>query len=208
MRIGIAFALSAPSGAGKSTLSSMLLSACPNLRYSISCTTRLPRSGEINGKDYYFISKDEFEKMTERGEFAEWAKVHGNFYGTPLKPVKKALESGLDILFDVDTQGASQIKSSLPATRFVFILPPSLKELSKRLRTRALDSAENIKKRLIAAPGEIAEARWYDAIIINDNLERAFEELRACYLAATLSPAHNQEKINELLLEAGKAWQS
>lgn len=200
MRQGLALVLSAPSGAGKSTLARMLLKEFPSLDYSISCTTRPMRSGEIHGKDYYFLTREEFETRRSEGDFAEWAEVHGYFYGTPLKPVKKMLSEGKDALFDVDVQGGAQIKNSLPGACLAFILPPSLEELERRLKSRDLDDAATIQRRMLKAADEISQARWYDALILNDDLASAYDNLRAVYLAATLAPGRNQQMLEKLLI--------
>lgn len=201
MRKGIALVLSAPSGTGKTTLCNRLLAEFPNLGYSISCTTRPQRPGEIDGKDYFFISPAEFAKKIEAGDFAEWAEVHGNLYGSPLAPVRKLLEEGRDVLFDIDVQGAGQLRPNLPEANFVFIFPPSLGELEKRLLRRQLDSESVIKGRLANAASEIREAWLYDAIICNDCLERAYDQLRSFYIAATLKPGLHSSMIETLLTE-------
>lgn len=200
-RAGIPIVVSAPSGAGKSTLCSMLIKEFPNIRYSVSCATRRPRPGEIDGEDYIFLTGEEFEKKIADNEFAEYAEVHGNYYGTPLAPALESLNSGRDVLFDLDVKGASAIRKVLPQTRFAFILPPNLNELERRLRHRGLDSEIDIKKRLRNAASEMAECIWYDAIIVNDDLKTAFESLKNFYLCATLAPACRMKFINALLRE-------
>ena len=160
-REGIALVLSAPSGAGKTTLVKRLLAEFPHIGYSVSCTTRQPRQGEVDGKDYIFLSHEEFEQRRVQGYFAEWAEVHGNFYGTPLAPVKEKLHQGQAVLFDIDVQGAAQLKLSLSEATFAFILPPSLHELENRLRGRGLDDEPTIARRLVNARSEILQARWY-----------------------------------------------
>lgn len=198
-RKGIALVLSAPSGTGKTTLTRRLLTQFPHFGYSISCTTRFPRAGEQDGRDYHFISVAEFEKRRAEGYFAEWAEVHGNYYGTPLTPVRRMLESGQDLLFDIDVQGAAQLKLTLSDAVFAFILPPSMTELENRLRKRGTDSEETIQRRLENARGELLEARWYDALIVNDDLDLAYDSLRALYLAATLAPSCNPDLLNTVL---------
>ncbi len=188
MRKGIAFIISAPSGAGKTTLISKLRSEF-SPAFSISCTTRPPRPGEINGREYFFLGKEQFEQMRDRGEFAEWALVHGNYYGTPLAPVLDRLNAGEDMVFDIDVQGAAQLHHMLPNAVFVFIMPPSLAELEKRLRGRGSDSNEVISIRLAKAAEEIRHAHWFDAVIVNDSLEKAYDKLRAVYLAARCRPS-------------------
>lgn len=198
-REGIALVLSAPSGAGKTTLIKRLLTEFPHFGYSVSCTTRQPRQGEEHGKDYFFLSREEFERRRAEQAFAEWAEVHGNFYGTPLTPVKEMLRRGQDVLFDIDVQGAAQLKLTLEEAAFVFILPPSMGELERRLRGRGLDDEDTIQRRLTNARQEMLEARWYDALVVNDNLDAAYDALRAVYLAATLAPGHNPRLVEELL---------
>lgn len=201
MRQGIALVLSAPSGTGKSTLTEILLKEFPNLGYSVSCTTRKAREGEIDGIHYHFLCINDFESKRDQGELAEWAEVHGNFYGTPLAPVKKMLASGRDILFDIDVQGAKQIKKTIPESVFAFILPPTMEELDRRLRKRGLDAEAAIQHRLANARKEIEEAWWYDAVIVNDDLNQAYDELRSFYIASTLLPLHNSGLIKALLGE-------
>lgn len=198
---GLPLVVSAPSGAGKSTLCGMLLKDFPKLKYSVSCTTRPMRQGEVEGRDYFFMSELEFERMRDAGGFAEWAFVHGNLYGTPLEFVRQRLAAGNDLLFDVDIKGASQIRAALPGARFVFIAPPDMAELERRLRLRGKDSEESISRRLGAARAEIREALWYDAVIINDDLDKAYSELKAFYIASTLAPARNMAALNILLAE-------
>lgn len=201
MRLGTALVLSAPSGAGKTTLVHKLLSDYPNFGYSVSCTTRKPRSGEVDGRDYHFLSRDDFLNQREEGAFAEWAVVHGNFYGTPLKPLQALFASGQDVLLDVDVQGAAQLKLSLPHAAFVFILPPSMRELERRLRSRKSDSEEVIVQRLANARQEIAAARWFDHILVNDDLDEAYASLRSLYKAATLQTALHRSRMDALLSE-------
>ena len=198
-REGIALVLSAPSGAGKTTLVKRLLAEFPHIGYSVPCTTRPPRQGEVDGKDYIFLSRPEFEQRRAQGYFAEWAEVHGNLYGTPLEPVKERLRQGQDVLFDIDVQGAAQLKLSLSEATFAFILPPSLQELESRLRGRGLDDEATIERRLANARTEMLEARWYDALLVNDNLDEAYDTLRAVYVTAGLAPCRNRHLVDEIL---------
>ena len=188
-RSGVLLVVCAPSGTGKTTLIQRLRDEFPNFAYSISCTTRAPRGHETDGKDYHFLSVEEFLRRREAGFFAEWANVHGNYYGTPLAPVLETLKAGQDVLFDIDVQGAAQLSLSLPEARFVFILPPSMEELERRLRGRGTDSEEAIRVRLSNARTEIMSSHWFDAIIVNDDLDRAYDQLRSFYLASTLQPS-------------------
>ena len=199
MRQGIALVLSAPSGAGKTTLITRLREEFPGIGYSVSCTTRAPREGEIDGRDYIFLSRAAFEERRASGDFAEWAEVHGNLYGTPLAPVREMLAQGRDILFDIDVQGAAQLKLNLEGACFIFILPPSMAELERRLRLRGQDDEAVIARRLANARSELREAAWYDALVVNDDLDAAYDRLRAAYVAATLAPARNAHLLDALL---------
>ena len=190
LRFGVPLIICAPSGTGKTTLVQRLRQEFPNFAYSVSCTTRAPRGQEVDGKDYHFLSVDEFLRRRDAGAFAEWANVHGNYYGTPLGPVLDTLKAGRDLLFDIDVQGAAQLHLSLPRGVYVFLLPPSMSELERRLRGRGTDEEASIARRLANADAEIRQAHWFDAWIVNDDLDAAYDHLRAVYLAATLNPAH------------------
>ncbi|MDR0816740.1 MAG: guanylate kinase [Desulfovibrio sp.] len=198
-REGIALVVSAPSGAGKTTLISRLISEFPHFAFSVSCTTREPRRGETNGKDYIFLSRDEFERRRSENYFAEWAEVYGNLYGTPLAPVRQLLRKGQDVIFDIDVQGAAQLKLSLPTAVFVFILPPDMENLERRLRGRGQDDETTIALRLATARKEMSEARWYDALVVNDDLDHAYDALRTVYLASAPAPVRNPLVVEELL---------
>lgn len=197
-RHGIALVISAPSGAGKTTLINRLREEFPHFGYSVSCTTRAPRAGERDGQDYHFWTRARFEEQREAGYFAEWAEVHGNMYGTPLEPLRRMLEQGQDVLFDIDVQGARQMKESLREAVFLFILPPSMAELEKRLHGRGLDSEETIARRLRNACTELREAPWYDYLVVNDDVEAAYARLRAAYIAATLRPLCHPDLVRAL----------
>jgi len=198
-RTGLVLVVCAPSGTGKTTLVKMLMEEFPQIGYSISCTTRPPRDGEVPGRDYTFVSQETFLECQRVGYFAEWAEVYGNFYGTPLNPTLDILRSGKDVLFDIDVQGAAQLRLTLPAGRYVFILPPSLKVLEERLRGRALDSEDAIQRRLATTRDEIREAHWFDAWIVNDDLHRAYDALRSVYIAATLKPRRRPLVLRNIL---------
>jgi len=180
---GDIFVITAPSGTGKTTLVRLLLSSLPNLVFSISYTTRPPRPNEIHGKDYFFVTKDKFKKMIAAGEMIEWAEVYGNYYGTAASFLQQTIEKGKDILLDIDIQGAKQVKQYFPQAVLIFLLPPSLEELERRLKKRATDPIEVIQKRLAAARREISAAKEFDYIVVNDILENALEELKAIILA-------------------------
>ena len=197
-RSGIILVLCAPSGTGKTTLTKRLLKEFPRFAFSISSTTRAPREGEQDGKDYHFISKERFHDLREEGYFAEWAEVHGNYYGTPKQETLEMLAAGKDVLFDIDVQGASQLRGNLKQGCYVFILPPSRAELEHRLRGRGTDDEQTIMKRIANAEKEMAQAHWFNAMIVNDDLERAYDELRSVYLAATLSPTCRPDIVQNL----------
>ena len=182
-RQGIIFILSAPSGAGKTTLYNGLKLVHPEIKLSVSCTTRVRRAGEVNGRDYRFITQMEFDRMKAAGEFAEWAKVHGNDYGTPRKPLDHSVQTGRDILLDIDVQGARQIKRSYPLAVSIFLLPPSLQELKRRLASRGTDGREIIERRLANAQGEIGEILNYDYYVENRDVAAAVQILSAIVAA-------------------------
>lgn len=185
-RKGILYVISAPSGAGKTSICRAILTLFPNLRQSISYTTRAMRAGEQEGRDYHFVTKDVFDGMVAEGEFAEWAEVHGNCYGTARKTLHQASEEGADVLLDIDFQGAEQLRNSGLDGVFIFILPPNMKELLSRLESRNTDNEEIIARRMKNAAGEIAESVKFDYIVVNDVLEQAVEKVRAIMLAETL----------------------
>ncbi|MDZ4381598.1 MAG: guanylate kinase [Parvibaculum sp.] len=186
-RRGLMLVLSSPSGAGKTTLSRRLLESDPEIEMSVSATTRKPRPGEQEGRDYYFLSTEDFGIMRNRGEFLEHAKVFGNYYGTPRKPVEDALARGRDVLFDIDWQGTQQLDETATEDLVkVFILPPSVQELEKRLTARAQDPADVVATRMAKASDEISHYQEYDYIIINENMDRAFTELQAILRAERL----------------------
>ena len=186
-RRGLLLVLSSPSGAGKTTLAGRLTQADPSLRMSVSVTTRAPRQGEVDGKDYSFIDGQDFERRKQAGDLIEWAEVHGNFYATPRAPVLSALARGQDMLFDIDWQGARQLKAEASADMVgVFILPPDAATLERRLKTRAQDSEAVVSRRLAAAASEIAHWRDYDYVIVNADLEASLADLRAILAAERL----------------------
>ncbi|MEQ8267805.1 MAG: guanylate kinase [Parvibaculum sp.] len=186
-RRGLMLVLSSPSGAGKTTLSRRLLDSDPEIEMSVSATTRKARPGEVEGRDYFFLSTEDFGIMRNRGEFLESAKVFGNYYGTPKQPVEDALARGRDILFDIDWQGTQQLDETAPEDLVkVFILPPSAQELERRLERRAQDPADVVAARMEKASDEISHYQEYDYIIINDNVDKAFAELQAVLRAERL----------------------
>ena len=186
-RRGLMLVLSSPSGAGKTTLSRKLLQSDDQITMSVSATTRPPRPGEVDGKDYFFVEEKRFDDMIADGQFLEHATVFGNKYGTPRGPVEQALMAGRDVLFDIDWQGTQQLDQAAPEDLVkIFILPPSREELEVRLRTRAQDPEEVVKKRMEKANDEISHWAEYDYVIVNDNLERARSELDSILRAERL----------------------
>ncbi len=186
-RRGFCLILSSPSGAGKTTLAKRLLAADKSLTLSVSVTTRPPRSGEVNGVDYTFISHDAFEALRHQGGFLEWAEVFGNLYGTPLGAVQERLNAGQDLIFDVDWQGARSIVNTLPGdVATVFILPPSRDELARRLVSRASEPAAVIERRLNAASAEISHWHEYEYVIVHDNVEHSLVSLLSIVAAERL----------------------
>lgn len=195
-RRGLMFVLSSPSGAGKSTIARNLLdtdgrnNADAPLTMSVSVTTRPRRGSEIDGVHYHFISRSEFERMRDSDALLEWAEVHGNFYGTPREPVEAAMADGRDMLFDIDWQGAQQLDEKMRADVVsVFVLPPSMRELKSRLQRRAEDSQDVIERRLANAREEIKHWREYDYVLVNDDLDRAFDAVRSILRAERLRRA-------------------
>ena len=179
---GLLMVVSAPSGAGKTSICREILRLFPNVRFSVSCTTRPPRPDEVNGKDYDFISTAEFRERLARGEFVEWVENYGQFYGTSKKTMDAFLNQGYDLILDIETRGAKVIREEYPRGIFIFVLPPSLSELKSRLSLRG-EGAAIMERRLQSSLDEIREALWYDYIIFNEKLEEAVDQFRAVYIA-------------------------
>lgn len=187
-RRGLLIILSSPSGAGKSTLARRLRDWDPDIRFSVSATTRAPRPGEVDGEHYHFTSEDSFKRMVTNGEMLEHAHVFGNFYGSPAKPVQDAIDAGSDVLFDIDWQGAQQIGNSVlaPHTLSIFLLPPSIPELHRRLVERAQDDEETIARRMQKSWDEISHWGSYDFVLINDDLDETEARLKSIVTATRL----------------------
>ena len=194
---GSLFIVSAPSGAGKTTLCKKVLATLPYLKFSVSYTTRQPRKGEVNDREYTFIRRDEFTKMVKNGDFIEWAEIHGELYGTSKRRIEKLLAAGNDVLLDIDVQGASQVREKSREGVYIFILPPSIEVLRIRLEKRMTDSQANIKRRLEAALCEIKEYTAYDYVIMNDVLNDAVSVLEAIVIAHRA----RRKKINPVWIE-------
>ena len=180
---GLLFVVSAPSGAGKTSLCRAVTGSVENLTHSVSYTTRKPRPGEIDGRDYFFVGHERFQEMLQAGDFAEWAEVHSNLYGTSRRVLENMVSKGLDIILDIDTQGAKQIRTKFETAVFIFILPPSLDILEERLRNRKSDHEDEIRKRMRRSREEIRDYGMYDYIIVNRDFDRAITELRSIVVA-------------------------
>jgi guanylate kinase len=199
---GLLLVISSPSGAGKTTLAHRLAAEF-DIRFSVSYTTRSPRSGEVEGKDYCFVSVQRFDEMIGAGEFAEWAVVHGNRYGTSIAAVKQSIEGGADCLFDIDYQGGQQMRKLWREDSVLcFILPPSMEELERRLRRRATDAPDVIERRLAMACKELEHYNEYDYLVVNDDLSRAYDQLRSIYLAARCMRVRKEPLAKALLSQA------
>lgn len=186
-RRGLLLILSSPSGAGKSTLSRMLMTWDPTMRFSVSATTRAPRPGEEDGREYYFRSRAEFEAMVKAGDMLEHAEVFGNLYGSPRGPVEAAMKAGTDTVFDIDWQGGQQVKQAMrDDVVSIFILPPSIAELDRRLRSRGQDSDEVIAGRMAKSRDEISHWAEYDYVLVNEDLAQTFEQLKSILIAERL----------------------
>ncbi len=196
---GILFVVSSPSGGGKGTLIQRVLNKVPNLSYSVSFTTRAPRSGEVDGREYFFIGPEEFEKMIAADEFLEWAYVHEKLYGTARKQVASEIAGGRDIVLEVDVQGAASVRNLMADSISVFILPPSFEVLKTRLTARGTDSPEELDLRLRNAPVELRDYSAFQYVIINDDAERAANQLAAIVFAERARLSRQQQKIQSLV---------
>ncbi len=177
LKVGRLFVLSAPSGAGKTTLVNRLLKDVPQIECSVSCTTRKPRAGEKEGVEYYFVNPEKFEEMKQSGEFFEYEKVHGYFYGTPKAPLMERRNKGFNTVLDVDTRGALSVKKAFPDSLTIFLMPPSIEVLEARLRNRQTENEESLQRRLQDAKDQLLEKDKFDYVVINDDIERAYQEV-------------------------------
>jgi len=201
MKKGLLFVVSAPSGTGKTTLCRAMTRVFPGLHYSVSYTTRTPRPGDVNGRDYHFISPAEFQERIDRNDFAEWAEIYGYRYGTSRSLIEKIQDEGRDVILDIDGQGARQLREKDLGGVFIFLLPPSLGELQRRLSLRGTEGAAALKERLIKARAEMTEARGYDYLIVNDDLEEAKGRLQAVIVAEHQRRHRMEETLERLLSE-------
>ena len=190
--------LSAPSGAGKTTFAKRLLRSVPGLRFSVSHTTRRARSGEQNGREYFFVSRPVFKRMVAQGEFLEWAEVYGNLYGTSWKALERARAAGYDVLLDIDVQGHRQVQRRLPEAVGIFLLPPSSDELERRLRRRHQDTEDVIARRLSEARREVRRWREYDFLIVNDKISSAEKALKAVVIATRSRRAMQEDQARAI----------
>ena len=197
MRKGLLVVVSGPSGAGKGTICQALLEKT-TLAYSVSATTRKPRAGEVDGESYYFLSVEAFEEMIEKDELLEWAKVYDNYYGTPLKKVEEKLAAGEDILLEIDTQGAMKVREKFPEGVYIFILPPSLTELERRIRGRDTETEDVLQKRLAAAISEIEAGKCDKYVVTNDEVDSAVESVCAILAAERRLVTRNGELFDEI----------
>ncbi len=198
MKQGCLIVVSGPSGTGKGTVCTSLLTAHPEIAYSISATTRQPRDGEHNGVNYYFLEKPAFERMIADGELLEWAEVYGHYYGTPLRPIREKLADGQDILLEIDTQGALKVQEKCPDGIFIFLLPPSLTELERRIRGRGTEDEKELARRLAAAQKEIDVAHRYRYAVVNDKVDTAVAKIAAILTAEHCRMAANRQLLTEI----------
>jgi len=197
---GLFIVVSAPSGAGKTTILRKVLKICPNVLFSVSYTTRPPRPGEEDGRDYCFVTEEVFRERIVQGEFAEWEEYSGYLYGTSAKTMKAFLEKGFDLMLDIEPRGAKALKKNYPGGVFVFVLPSSIGELRRRLNQRGSDNKQVINGRMNRVLDEIREVAWYDYVIFNDRLESAVDQLRSIYVAEKHKRERLAEKIQDFLV--------
>jgi guanylate kinase len=199
MAKGLFIVVSAPSGAGKSSICQRFMQACPEIKFSVSYTSRPPRPNEVNGKDYYFISREEFQARIDEGEFVEWVENYGNLYGSSRKIMEAFIHDGQDLLLDIEPRGARKIKQNFKGGIYVFVLPPSRAELLNRLEGRGCEIDEVIQNRFEQAERELKEVSWYDYIIFNKDLDTAVKQLISIYVAQKCRRSRLQGEINEFI---------
>ena len=192
---GLLIVISGASGTGKGTVCKKILNDLPAVAYSISATTREPRPGETDGKEYYFLGRDEFKNWIADGKFLEYAQVYGNFYGTPLNKIEERLNRGEDILLEIDVQGALNVKKKCPEGLFIFLLPPSLDELKRRIEGRGTETPASLERRLKNAVAEIKIGLEYDYVVVNDTIENAAEKIKAILTAERCKVSRNADKF-------------
>ena len=196
MRKGLLIVISGASGTGKGTVCKKLLSDLPKISYSISATTRQPRQGEVDGREYYFLSVDEFKQWIADEKFLEFAEVYGNFYGTPLNKIEEQLNRGEDVLLEIDVQGALNVKKKCPDGVYIFLLPPSLEELKRRIEGRGTETPESLSRRLKNAVAEIQIGREYDYVVVNDTVDNAAAQIKSILVAERCKVARVADKFN------------
>jgi len=199
---GILIVVSGPSGAGKGSLCNILLNSVENISMSISATTRPPRAQEVDGVDYFFMDEKEFKDKIKNNEFLEWAKIYNNYYATPKDFVNKQINNGKDVILEIDIQGAAQVKKNCPSGVFIFILPPNIEELRKRIIKRGSETQSSIDLRMKSAKEEIEESSSYDYVILNDDLEKAALKLKSIILAERCKVSRNQKLLQ--MIRGGK----
>ena len=199
MAKGLFIVVSAPSGAGKSSICQRFMQICPEVKFSVSYTSRTPRPNEVNGKDYYFISREEFQARIDQGEFVEWIENYGNLYGSSRRTIETVLHDGQDLLLDVEPRGAKNIKQKFKGGVYVFVLPPSRIELLKRLEGRGCETPEVIQNRYAQAESELKEISIYDYVIINKDLETAVRQLTSIYVAEKCKRSRLQFEIKQVI---------
>jgi len=197
MTKGLFIVVSAPSGAGKSSLCQGLMKAFPEIKFSVSCTSRHPRPNEVDGKDYHFISREEFQNRIDQGEFIEWVENYGNLYGSSRKVIDELIRDGGDLLLDIEPRGAKKVKKEFKGGVYVFVLPPSRSELLKRLEKRGHETDEAIQKRFKQAESELKEISWYDYVIFNKDLKTAINQLISIYIAEKCKRSRLQNEIDK-----------
>jgi guanylate kinase len=199
MAKGLFIVVSAPSGTGKSSICQRFMQACPEIKFSVSYTSRPPRPNEVNGKDYYFISREEFQARIDQGEFVEWVENYGNLYGSSGKTMEAFLQNGQDLLLDIEPRGARKVKQTFKGGVYVFVLPPSRLELLNRLEGRGCETDEVIQSRFEQAESELKEVSWYDYVIFNKDLETAVNQLISIYVAQKCKRSRLQDEIKQVI---------